>query len=511
MSSKSRQLIVGSLLRICEYAVNVIAALILTPVIIQAVGDRLYGVWIFVGSFLGYYGLFELGLDSAVKRFIARAIGAKDFLEINRVFNTSLLIFSCIGLFILFLTLVLSLFLPFIVPNVSDHESLFRILILLVGLNYAISLPLKIFSGFLTANMRFDVNTLVELSKTILRSALIFLFLKHGFGILSLAVIILVTDSVSNLVKFVFIKKFYKELSFSFNFFDKNKVKGLFSYSFISFINQIAEQLRFNVDNLVIVTILGFSQLTTYSIGARLVKYFKDFVLSATGMSMPLFSQYDGLKDYERIKEKYLFLTKINVYIGITFSAILLIFAKPFIRLWVGQQYSFAYIILILLLIPSFFEVVHYPGNGLLFGTSRHRFCAFLNISEGVLNLILSFYFARRFGIAGVALGTAVPMVITKLFIQPIYMSHLVGISVRSLYSIILNKEFFLVVIITFSYYFLTSKLDIQSFFMIFLLSFFLGSILLLVLFILGFDNKEKKVVREAILITRSQLFKFAT
>ena len=46
--------------------VNVIIGFVLTPFIIRSLGKTGYGIWTLVCSFVGYYGLLNLGVGSAI-------------------------------------------------------------------------------------------------------------------------------------------------------------------------------------------------------------------------------------------------------------------------------------------------------------------------------------------------------------------------------------------------------------------------------------------------------------
>ncbi|MFC1699964.1 MATE family efflux transporter, partial [Candidatus Omnitrophota bacterium] len=98
MSSKAKTLTKGSLLRSLQFFANCIIALALMPFIIHSLGDRMYGLWILIGSFFGFYGFFDFGLSSAVQRYISRALGKGDLKEANAVVNNSLFLFFLIGL-----------------------------------------------------------------------------------------------------------------------------------------------------------------------------------------------------------------------------------------------------------------------------------------------------------------------------------------------------------------------------------------------------------------------------
>jgi O-antigen/teichoic acid export membrane protein len=65
-----------------------------------------------------------------------------------------------------------------------------------------------------------------------------------------------------------------------------------------------------------------------------------------------------------------------------------------------------------------------------MYGISKHRFLALSTVIEGVVNLTLSILLARRYGIVGVALGTTIPMLITRTFVQPVYVCHVAGIAI---------------------------------------------------------------------------------
>jgi O-antigen/teichoic acid export membrane protein len=70
------------------------------------------------------------------------------------------------------------------------------------------------------------------------------------------------------------------------------------------------------------------------------------------------------------------------------------------------------------------------PGLQLLYGVSKHHYYAVSNVFEGLLNLLLSVILVKYYGMYGVALGTAVEMVIFKIFIQPIFICRAAGLSV---------------------------------------------------------------------------------
>ena len=499
MKSKSKKLIHGSALRIAEFLTNAIVGLMLMPFIIHSLGDKMYGLWIFVGSFLGYYGLMDLGLNSAIQRYVSRAIGLKDHDETNRVVNTSLVVFGVIGCAILAASTAVAFVVPMCVKNVTEI-ALFKAIVMILGLNFAIGFPCRVFSGILSANLRYDIRSSVEIIKVLIRTIFVIVFLKMGGGVLALALITLILDIIGYVVLYFIVRRLYDFIKFSRALIEIRKVKSLFSYSIYTFITQIADQLRFNIDNIVIVNFIGLNFVTMYSIGSRLIRYFMDFMVSAFGMTLPIFSQYESTGDYKSIREKFIFLTKISAYLSMLIGGILIIFGKVFIARWVGDAYADSYYILLILVIPSIFDVMQMPGSGLLYGISKHKYYTFSNVIEGVANLVLSVILVKKYGIYGVAFGRAIPMIFIKIFVQPVYTCKAIGMKPSYFYMNLLLPITGVSLCILALFWLAVKQLIVPAYGPIFALSFLASVVFAFSGFFFGFSSEERKYLLNRVL-----------
>jgi len=437
MSSKAKKILNGSALRVVDFFVTAFVALALTPFIIRSLGDNMYGLWIFVGSFLGYYGLMDFGLNSAIQRFLSRAIGSSNKDEESRIINTALAVFSIIGFAALLLSIALSLLLPMWIKNISDVV-LFKKIIFILGLNFALGFPLRVFSGILAANIRYDISTGLELVKLALRTLLIIVLLKAGYGLIALAIIALITDIGGYLAKYFVVRSLYKDIVYSIKLIDRSMIRPLFGYSIYTFISQIAEQLKFNFDNLVIISFIGLNSVTVYSIAFRLVRYFSQFIGASIGVFVPVFSQYEARGDKASIREKFILSTKISGYMSVFIGCVLIIFGKSFINRWVGVEYVSAYPILVILTISFTISLMQDPSVQLFYGLSQHKYLAIISTIEGASNLLLSIILIKKIGLIGVALGTAIPMTIVFILVYPRYACRLIDLNIWKYYFHIL-------------------------------------------------------------------------
>ncbi len=443
MTSQAKKFISGSLLKSVNFAANAIVGILLLPFIIHSLGDKLFGLWAVIGTLVGYYSLMDFGLGSAIERYISRSAGTKDDLEANKIANTGLVILAWLGVAALVISAVLAFFVPILIKNVTE-TGLFRAAVLILGVNFSICFPFGVFVGILEANMRYDRTASVQIAKLIVKTALIIVFLNAGYGIIALAVITCVTDIAGYLLVWYFVSRLYPFIRISRKFIDRKRIKMLFNYSVFTFITRISDELIFNVDNFVIVIFIGLPAVTVYSIAARLIKNVMGLMSGLFRNSIPLFSQYEGRGDFASIQDKYQFLTKISTYFSFLIGGMLIILGKPLIDVWVGPRYEQAYPILLILLIPFIFDIMQMPGTAVLYGVSKHRYYAALNVAQGVANLLLSIYLVRRYGLYGVALGTAIPMFIVKVFIQPLLICRVVKMPYRVFYLNLMLPRFLL-------------------------------------------------------------------
>jgi O-antigen/teichoic acid export membrane protein len=91
------------------------------------------------------------------------------------------------------------------------------------------------------------------------------------------------------------------------------------------------------------------------------------------------------------------------------------------IRFWVGPGFASSYTLMLVLLGGYVLMLGQQPSVDLLLAQGRHQLRGWWNLGEGAANLILSVYWGRKYGLVGIALGTAAPMIFVQICIQPWY------------------------------------------------------------------------------------------
>jgi O-antigen/teichoic acid export membrane protein len=422
MASLAAKLIRGSFFRVANPILNIAVSFFMIPFVIHTIGERWYGLWILTATMVGYFGFLDLGIATANERFVARALGQKDQEEINRVFSSSIFLFTLVGIASIIITAIIIIVCPFFVKNAADISTI-RIVIAIIGFDMAQQFPIRGFNGFLYAHIRYDI------AKLFLRTALIVLVLEHGDGIIALVVITLIVDLLESAAYVVYVLRGFPETRIRISYFAKHTVKQLYSYSIYSFISNVAKQLRFNLDSLVISGFLGLSSVTHYSIGSRIAGYYNLLVTEAISSLKPVFSSLEGQGAFDELREKYLFSVKLNTILSIFIGGSILIYGKAFILRWMGAGYLDSFHVLVVLALAMLCNTFQIPPATLLYGISKHRVYSFIVVAEGLVNLGLSLLLVKKYGIIGVALGTLIPIFVTSFFIVPYYANRVIQVS----------------------------------------------------------------------------------
>jgi O-antigen/teichoic acid export membrane protein len=425
--STIRKLASGSALRAANLLATALVSMLIMPFVVHAMGDHMYGAWALVASIIGYYGTLQIGLEPAINRYMARALGAKDHDECNRVFNTALRLLSGVAVVLLGVTGILAFLAHWFAKNPSDAAVLWK-LILILGAYTALLFPTRVLQGTLEAQLRYDRTAFIDLLSLILRTSLLIVIVLRGYKVVALALVQAAAGIPAVFLYIYFISKELPFLRFDARYWSREIARKLFSFGIYSFAATIANTIRFRVDALVVASFVGLAAVTHYRIGSTLTQFFMGMMEALAGFFPAVFSRQEGAANYEGLKKTYFFATKVTTCIASFVGFALIAWGKPFIHVWMGPAYLDAYPVLVVLTTGLIVTLSQIPSPQLLYGLAKHKYTALANSLEAIANLALSILLAKRYGMIGVALGTLIPMVLVKLFIQPVYVCRLANI-----------------------------------------------------------------------------------
>jgi O-antigen/teichoic acid export membrane protein len=432
-ASTGALLVRGSVLQVTSLVAGIAVSFYLMPFLIHALGDRGYGMWALIGSITSYYALLDFGLTRAVMRFLTQAVARAEKTNANAVIVTGLVIFGGIGALAFSVSIAVALAGPWFFTDAGEAAA-FRQAVLVLGADVALTFPFAVFNAVLAAHYRLDIASAVQLIALAVRTALIVYFLSRGYSILALATITLAVNLPSRLALAGMARRLLPSLELSLAHFQPERARELFGYGKYTFIAAAGDRIRFHVDTMVVAWFLGVAAVTHYAIAARVTQMFMDLMLRALGVIGPVFMRVDALGDREQMRQTFLLATRVSTLASVTVAGGVVILGQRFIELWVGAAYRDAYWPLVILVVALTFDLMQMPSVSFLYASARNRFYAYLNAGEALANLVLSIVLAGRYGMVGVSLGTAIPLLATRLIVQPRYVCGALGLDLRAYY-----------------------------------------------------------------------------
>lgn len=403
------------------YIVTALIGFTLSPFIVHSLGTTGYGLWTLVLSLTGYFGLLDLGIRSSVGRFVARYVALNDYEKTNRIVSTAFGILLTGGLLALVASCVVAAFFFKSFHVEQQFQSVGRIALLITGFTMACALPMGVFSSVLVALERFDILSGVTIIGELMRAALIVVFLKSGYGLITVALIALFISVAEYTAMAAFAKRQFPSLRLGIGLIDRGTFRELFGFGIYRFVWIVANQLIFYSDSVVIGIFLSTGSITYYAIAGSLINYGRNVVSLVTDTFYPAATRLDAKQDLAGLRELLILGTRISLLVSLPLCLGFVFLGKQFIVLWVGKEYSVSAVYLAVLTIPQFTGMSQYMSALVLAGMAKHKILAYMVLAEGLVNLVLSIILIKKMGLVGVAWGTVIPDVALTAIILPWY------------------------------------------------------------------------------------------
>lgn len=396
-----------------RFGVAGVIGFLLTPVMVHLLGDRDYGLWVALFSLTGYFGLFDQGIRPSLVRYVSRDHARGDQAGLDRTLSSALALYAAVGL----LTLLAAVFIGATLDRWLRIEPqalpAARQVVWIAGLSLALGFPLGVFGAALSGLQRYDIANGIGILIGIVRAlAFVGVLHVHG-GIIGLAWASLAMNVLGHALSWVAVRRLLPALRCSLARVDRAHLKLIGSYSGIAFVGALANSLTFQTDALVITAFLGAAFVTPFALAAGLVDNVRSLVYAATWVLAPTASELETLGEKDKLQAMMIAGAKYSVLLSWPVLAGLIVFGGNLLHTWVGPRYvEPGATLLVLLSVPTLVALPQSTASSVLYGISRHKGQVVLSLLNALVGLGLALWWVRLYGLIGVALATAIPLVV---------------------------------------------------------------------------------------------------
>jgi len=393
--------------------VTIVATYFLTPFIIHALGREGYGTWTLIVALTGYINLLALGVPMACVRYLSEHVAEGDSAQMNRVIG------SCAGLYLMIGGLALAiggvltaLFHIYEIPRELQGQAglAYGVMVLYVSAGFIGLLP----EGILFAHLDFVPRNAVRLAGVLVRVGLTLSLLSLDPSLVTLAAVQVGCLAFEFGTSWLLIRRRHPAVRMSLAGFDRQTVRKIFSFSVYVLLLQAGARLSFETDALVIGAFLGVGDIPFYVVANSLIVYLMEFVTAIAAVVSPMATKLDTEGRREELRELFLTWSKVSVSLSILAGVFLIVLGPTFIGWWIDPSFEgpAGQVLQILMVSSLVFLPVRGVALPILMGLGKPKTPTIAFLVAGLLNVGLSVVLARPLGLAGVALGTAVPNVL---------------------------------------------------------------------------------------------------
>ena len=394
--------------------VTVGATYVLVPFTLKAVGPDGYGTWILLGALGGYISLAVLGVPMASVRYMAQYAAEENERELNQVLAVCAVWYAGVSAVAVVVgaILLLSLGDVFNIPGrlVPPARGAMVLIVLTTCAWFVHLIPY----GILAAHQDFVRRHLVLIVGVLVRLGLTLWLLTVSPSIVMVAVVPLVSTILELAALWLLVRRRYPTIRVRFADFEWSKARQICVFSVYVTLLGVGSRLTFQTDALVIGVALPVDQIPYYAVANNFVLYLIEVVFAIASVAMPLAVKLRAEGRETDLRDVYLKWSKIALSVTLIPGLYLIVLGPRFLANWMGPAFEGpAGLVLRILMISS---LVYLPAGAvsqpILVGLGKESRAGIGFLLAGVVNVLMSLALVRPLGLAGVAIGTAVPNVV---------------------------------------------------------------------------------------------------
>lgn len=429
---KVNELKVGAILSYVSLGLTSIISLIYTPIMLRLLGQSEYGLYNLANSVIGYLGILDFGLGNAVIRYTSKYKALNDQEGEESLHGMFIIIYSILAIIIIIAggILVSNIEVIFSAKLTILELKRMKILMGIMIFNLAISFPLSVFSGIVTAYEHFVFPKVMSIIRAILNPFVIIPLLLMGYKSIGM----IVATTVMNLI-FIAVNIYYcfvvLKVKIKFRKFELKILKEISGYSFFVFLNIIVDKIYWSTDQFILGAVSGTIAVAIYSVASTINTYYMNFSTAISGVFLPkVTSMVTKNASDEEISELFIKTGRIQYIIMAFILGGFLILGKEFMTVWAGSDYVDAYYICLVVMIPLTIPLIQNLGITILQAKNMHKFRSEIYIVIAILNIFLSIPLAKFFGGIGAAISTGISLFIGNVIIINIYYYKKINIDI---------------------------------------------------------------------------------
>jgi O-antigen/teichoic acid export membrane protein len=482
---KQRSLKLNALSNWFALGVNVAIGFFLTPAIFAHLGEKRFGMWMLVSSIVGYFGVLRLGVGTGVFRYVPLFRGKGDDDKVGAIVSTGVAFYTLAG-FVIFMALFLC---ASPIANFFQGGQELANLIRVIGLAAALQCPSQIFDTAMRGHEGFVVANSIGVFCAILRAGAL-------VGCVNLLGLV---------ARGIALRNSCKEVHFGIRQIGLAELKMLVCFGAAVLVGTLGEILAYQCPKQIVGKVVSLEALSLFGVAALLITYYRQLIYALVKVLMPRFGYLSGQDADSEILRLFLHGSRYVAIVAGAIALLLWVVGPSFLRLWLkNDNINQAVPALIILAAGTLVVLSHRVSVALMFGFGKQKTIATFMVIEGIFIFGLSLALSYKYGITGVAVGIAVPLILIRGVFQTVYVCRLIEISFRRYYWQCIFKPWIITAILVGLCYWLGITNLVNNWPFLFLISGLIMVVYGAAAFIAVLESEERHQIKRQVLTVLS-------
>lgn len=392
-------------------------------IFLDELGDDFIGLESTLRSILGFLNLAELGIGTAIGFTLYKPLYDNNQKEINKIIALLGFLYKKIGLIILAVGIIISLFFPYIFSDTQFSLLLiyfvFYALMASTLLAYFVNYHASLFGadqkGYIIQKYFQSFNII-----RVLLQVVVVLYYKNFF-------LYIILELLFSLIYSIILRKKIKQIYpwLIINYSKKSSV--IKEYPEIIkkvkqvFFHKMSQFVKGGTDNLLIYGLINLQSVALFGNYFLVFSKLNSLIMMAFAGTGSAVGNLIAEDDKENVNKVFWELVSIQFFIAGFFSLAIYYTMDQLILLWLGEKYVLSKIILILFISNFFLMQITATINRFknAYGLYADIWAA---VSEAIINLVVSLTLGSIYGISGVVAGTVSSLFIIGVLWKPYYL-----------------------------------------------------------------------------------------
>lgn len=423
---------IGIILSYIIILLNVIIGIVVTPFMVNTLGQSQFGLYKLIGAFVGYMSVLDFGLGNATIRYIVKYRQENDKERESNFLAMTMIIYGVISACVVFIGALIYYNTSNIFANSFTETEIqqAKVMIAILIVNMVITLPGNAFTSVINAYEIFAVTRITTIFKLLLRVLLLVVLLKKGFGAISIVVLDTFINILTILIS-MYVCRFNIGVRIKLKKIDKKILYEVFGFSFFIFVKMITDQAIWRVPPIIIGIKLTTTAVAVFAVGTQISSLFMQFSTAVSHIFFPkLTKMVIAGETNEALTD---FMIKVGRIQGIVILYIYTAFAvlgRQFVFLWVGEGYNDSWLTALIVMTGLILPLMENSGLSILQAMKKHKFYVVVYLLICAVNVIFTFLIIDYTGIVGASVLTMLGMTVGHGVVINWYFHRRIGLDI---------------------------------------------------------------------------------